>query len=297
MNKKLSQIIIYVDKEYSESELCAFCTKEKEKRPEIWFTYYFFSEKSPDEAEIRKHFWADIKEDVENVLVLSNMDSVCKLAGEMNIPYAGLANDKSCDNDFGGALYILEELEKVEYELLDKIWRRYINEPWFIAETDRLVIREHTMDDVRELYEIYDDEDARSFLDPLKDDITKEAEIMEAYINSQYRYCEFGMWAVICKENKKLIGRAGIEIREETGENEIGFMITKEYRNKGYAKEAVKAVLDYAYDELEMKNIHAYIKKDNSKSRFLLDSLGFVYDRELSISGEICEDYYILLSK
>ena len=61
----------------------------------------------------------------------------------------------------------------------------------------------------------------------------------------------------------------------------IGYSMDEKEQNKGYMKEAVKLVLNYAFDELELHRIEATTLIDNQKSQRVLKSCGF---KELGIS-------------
>ena len=80
----------------------------------------------------------------------------------------------------------------------------------------------------------------------------EEKEFQRAYIAHMYRYFGYGMWLVFEKQTGQIIGRAGLEHREynEVVELELGYLIGKKYQGKGYASEAISAVIDY------MKRVH-----------------------------------------
>ena len=61
----------------------------------------------------------------------------------------------------------------------------------------------------------------------------------------------------------------------------VGVIITQDYRNKGFAKEALNLISDYAFKFLNLKKIHCSIQKDNLISNQLFTSCGFVFLREV----------------
>ena len=85
------------------------------------------------------------------------------------------------------------------------------------------------------MYEIYNNPEAVEYVDCPKENVDEETEYMRLYINYQYRFFEFGIWVVEEKESGKVIGRAGIETRDDLDGIEVGYIIGKEYRRKGYA--------------------------------------------------------------
>ena len=60
----------------------------------------------------------------------------------------------------------------------------------------------------------------------------------------------------------------------------VGVIITKDYRNKGFAKEALNLLADYAFVILDITQLHATVTKDNLGSIKLFTSCGFEPKRE-----------------
>ncbi len=55
----------------------------------------------------------------------------------------------------------------------------------------------------------------------------------------------------------------------------VHYTVDGAYEGRGYAGEAVRAVLDYAFDRLELDEVSAYYHPDNARSGRLLERLGF----------------------
>jgi len=83
-------------------------------------------------------------------------------------------------------------------------------------------------------------------------------------------------WPVFELTTKALIGCCGLRIHK-TEEYEIGVHLRPEYWGRGYAKESANAVIEYAFCVLNAKKLFAGHNPDNSKSRKLLEKLGFTY--------------------
>jgi len=60
----------------------------------------------------------------------------------------------------------------------------------------------------------------------------------------------------------------------------VGVIITKDYRNKGFAKEALNLLTDYAFVILDITQLYCSITKDNLESIRLFTSCGFELERE-----------------
>ena len=59
------------------------------------------------------------------------------------------------------------------------------------------------------------------------------------------------------------------------GRIELGYLIDEPFRGKGYACEACRAILEYAFQELELDCVYARIDEKNEASICLAQKLGF----------------------
>lgn len=185
-------------------------------------------------------------------------------------------------------------------EYLERIVCRHIGLPWIIAETDRLLIREFTSDDIVQMPEepdVWYTEEERA-----ADRVFYDNEKLEAYIKSQYRFYEYGIWAVVRKADNVIVGKAGVTNLEESGDGaaenktmlitesehetmppeesteyvELGYHIFRPFRRQGYAEEACRSILNYAKEELSSP-VCARVAKENTASIRLLEKLGVPY--------------------
>lgn len=168
--------------------------------------------------------------------------------------------------------YLVEEESDITQAVLERVARRMLGLPWTIAETERLVLREFVPEDwpqVSGMREGLTDECPAAF---------SQQPAFLAYIQKQYAFYEYGIWAVEEKQQRRIIGACGIWDSDSTGESvetETGYWISPPFQRQGYGREALKAVLDYAYF-LGKIPIYADIREGNLPSRKLAVSLGFV---------------------
>ena len=134
-------------------------------------------------------------------------------------------------------------------------------------ETERLMIRNFRQSDWEDLKEYLSEEEVIRY-----SPYTIHTEEM-AKKEIQKRSDEDDFLAVVLKENNKVIG----ELIYEKGEfdaKEIGFFFNTQYQGKGYAMEAVSALLDLAFSEWGIRRITARCDALNVKSQVLLERLG-----------------------
>lgn len=177
-----------------------------------------------------------------------------------------------------GAKYVLEgegkfDPEDFDPEELEKIYRRLNKIPWDISETDRCVIKETSLSDLDEFYEIYADPDITRFTEDLMER-SEEEKYTENYRDLIYEIYGHGIWTVMKKDTGEIIGRAGLDERAGFDTPELGFVIGKPWQKQGYAYEVCSAILAWAAGN-DIHEIMSLVEKDNAKAVKLLKKLGF----------------------
>lgn len=130
-------------------------------------------------------------------------------------------------------------------------------------ETNRLILRELTMEDFNDLFEILSDEETMKHY-PRPFDEQKVRDWIQWNI-CNYQTFGFGLWAVVLKENNKMIGDCGITMQNIDGEikPEIGYHINKKYQRQGYATEAAIRCRNFAFENTPFNRIYSYMKYTN----------------------------------
>ena len=150
-------------------------------------------------------------------------------------------------------------------------------------ETKRLMIRPYEEKDLREYYKLFSDRKNMYYVKDLVIDTIEEAQksLREAIecneTGKARRFC------IALKENDKLIGGTGYDIKSENPMGKIGGMgwfIMPEYQNKGYMTEAVKKVLEFAFMQDNCIRIETGCLKENIPSRRIMEKAGFRKEAE-----------------
>ena len=212
----------------------------------------------------------------------ANLD-VLKLWGFYVIALIHTANQ---DIKFKNARYAIEGLDGLDYTYLKQVYQRLAGLPWEILETERLKVRESTLEDVEDFYRIYKEPSITYYMENLFEDSDQEYAYIKDYIRYVYGLYGYGMWTVILKETDEVIGRAGISIRDGYDVPELGFVIETVHQRKGYASEVCRAILDYASEELQMESVQALVCAANEASIEVLSKLGFIYCKDVNEEGK-----------
>ena len=149
-----------------------------------------------------------------------------------------------------------------------------------ILETERLFLREMSMDDFDALYKVLADKEIMQHY-PYTFDEERVRSWIERNIN-RYKDNGFGLCAVCLKETGEMIGDCRLTLQNIEGEMlpEIGYHIRRDMQRKGYAKEAASAVRDWAFANTEYPAIYSYCKYTNEGSFKTAESIGMHFEKE-----------------
>lgn len=179
------------------------------------------------------------------------------------------------DGDFGDARYALEEPEEVEPEYLERVYRRFHNLPWEILGTKRCWLRETVEEDVDSFWEMYQDAELTRYTEGLYPTPQAERKYVREYRRLVYSFYEFGVWTVLDRRSGAVVGRAGLSVREGYDLPELGFVIGREWQDRGLAEEVCRGILEYARSPLGFKRIQVLVHQENVVSLHLCWKLGF----------------------
>ncbi len=97
------------------------------------------------------------------------------------------------------------------------------------------------------------------------------------YLVEHWKVFGFGDWAIISKEDSKIIGFAGLHYIKNVTEVNIGYAFLQSVWRKGFAYEACIEIMKYGFDLLKLDQIIAVIWPDNLASINLVKKCDFEY--------------------
>ena len=162
-----------------------------------------------------------------------------------------------------------------------------------MIETERLKFRKLTLDDLPQLIEQRSDPEVNKYLGgPARQNPDALAKRMQFYM-SCYDKFGFGSCAMIWKETGEMIGTAGIQPLEDTGEIEVGYSIIRNHWGKGIGTEAARGWLNYGFTVASLERIVAVALEENIASRRIMEKLGMRYEKTEVHYDEPCAFYAI----
>ena len=158
-------------------------------------------------------------------------------------------------------------------------------------ETERLILRPFRQDDLQDFYE-YASVDGVGEMAGWQhhETIEKSQEILDMFIREDKTF------AIVFKENGKIIGSLGIEkygAEEALTEfhnyrgREIGYVLSKDYWGKGLMPEAVNTVVDYLFNTLDMDFLTCGYYDFNIQSKRVQEKCGFRPYRKLNMDTRL----------
>jgi len=142
--------------------------------------------------------------------------------------------------------------------------------------TQRLRIDPLTETDAEGFLHLYSDPDVMKWLPvPPLSDIGAARALLATYV-ARIEAGEQFRWAIRTHEDDAIIGALKLDTPNDASRaSEIGYMLVKEAWGKGYATEAMRALIEYAFHRLNRHYLEALIYADNTASRKLVERLGF----------------------
>ncbi|MCF0116562.1 MAG: GNAT family N-acetyltransferase, partial [Bacilli bacterium] len=159
-----------------------------------------------------------------------------------------------------------------------------------MLETNHLILREFLDVDVQDFFDYASNEEVAKMAGfPVHKSINESRKVFQYFLNRK------NVFAIYHKIDQKVIGSIGIELlRDDDLKNskligrELGYVLHKEYWNKGLMTEAVKKVIDYLFVDLNYDFIAACHYKQNIASSKVQIKCGFKYQKDIYIKkGEI----------
>lgn len=92
---------------------------------------------------------------------------------------------------------------------------------------------------------------------------------------SAFRRKSVVSWGIALREQNTIIGYARLSEFENQTKAELAYWLNERYRRQGLMSEALRTVVGFAFGQLGLHRIQAYVRDDNIASQQLLLSLGF----------------------
>lgn len=162
-----------------------------------------------------------------------------------------------------------------------------------MLETERLILRKFTPDDLDALIDLRSDEEVIRYIGGRRlQNAEAIAKRLKFYIECYEKY-GFGMCAMIWKETGEIIGWSGLQPLEETGETEVGYGMIRRFWGRGIGCECARAWLEYGFKTANAARIVAVADPANKGSWRIMEKCGMKYEKTDEHYGMTCVFYGI----
>ncbi len=138
--------------------------------------------------------------------------------------------------------------------------------------TKRLQIRPIMYNDVMAIHEYASKKDITMMMHLPKETLDATKQFVKYAVNEWNKKEPYDREFVIIF-NEKIIGGINLECSDEDGTYEIGWVIHTDFRDNGFAAEAGKAMLTYAFNFLQANKIISHCDSRNTASKMVMEKL------------------------
>jgi RimJ/RimL family protein N-acetyltransferase len=149
-------------------------------------------------------------------------------------------------------------------------------------ETERLVLRQFTRDDLDLIIELDGDPDVMHYINngqPV--DLDEVTENLEWWLGYYERFEGYGFWAAIERATGEFLGWFHFRPHEGAGplQPELGYRLRRQAWGKGYATEASRALIDKGFIDHGVERVNAETMAVNTGSRRVMEKAGLRFVR------------------
>ncbi len=142
----------------------------------------------------------------------------------------------------------------------------YVMSGFPILRTSRLILRQIDEEDLQDIYHGLSHPDVIRFYGVQFETMEATKEQLKWYRSLESK--RTGLWWAVCdQQTGRFLGAAGFnDWKQEENTAEIGFWLLPEKWGKGYNREVLQSIIEYAFTAMNLRQINAYVEVGNHKS-------------------------------
>ncbi|PLR86351.1 GNAT family N-acetyltransferase [Bacillus canaveralius] len=148
-----------------------------------------------------------------------------------------------------------------------------------ILETDRLVLRKLSLEDLEDIYSYGSNQEVSKY-------VTWDTHLSSAdtkqfldFVLQQYENKKIAPWGIQYKENGRLIGTIDFVWWKPAHKSaEIGYVLAPQYWGKSIATEAAKTIIKFGFTNMDLVRIQAQCFVDNKASARVMEKAGMSFE-------------------
>jgi len=154
--------------------------------------------------------------------------------------------------------------------------------PFPVLFTERLILKQILDEDADQLFGLRSDMEIMKYIPRKPAETIQDAQQLLRHFDEVIHSNEKITWGIFIKETVQLIGTIGyVNIHKENYRAEMGYLLSREYHGRGIMTEALKAIINYGFCDMQLHSIEAIVHPDNHSSIRLLEKHQFVKEAYL----------------
>lgn len=157
-----------------------------------------------------------------------------------------------------------------------------------VLQTERLILREVALSDAEDVFVFRSNAYVQRYNSKPMEDVSEARELIKE-IKATYERTDGIAWGIALKGQDTVIGMVGFWQWSLSNRVMLGYDLAREYWGRGIASEAVREIIRFGYEKMELNRIEAETIEDNHESVRMLEKLGFVLEgirREYSLEDD-----------
>lgn len=155
-----------------------------------------------------------------------------------------------------------------------------------IVETPRLILRQPSADDLEPFVEIHEDPEVMRYMKVVGNSSGRVASWrLLALLIGHWQLRGYGQWTVVERTTGVVVGRVGLWNPEGWPGLEVGWVIRRSCWGQGFAPEAARAAMDFAFTTIGADELISIIRPDNLRSIRVAEKIGETLLRTQVIDG------------
>ncbi|MBI2968325.1 MAG: GNAT family N-acetyltransferase [Bacteroidetes bacterium] len=174
--------------------------------------------------------------------------------------------------------------------MLDRIFT-----PFPTLTTERLILRQLSIDDDKEIFALRSDNKVNKYLDRQPSETIEDARRFINKVSQSIKKSDLIYWAITMADKNNLLGTICLfDFSDEKNKCEIGYELLPDFQGQGIMKEATSKIIEFGIRTVGLEEIEAFTHKDNQNSTKLLEKFGFKKSTEPDKTNP---DYFIFTFK
>lgn len=144
------------------------------------------------------------------------------------------------------------------------------------TETGQLILRKIEAEDAKDLFEFLSDASVNQFMTHNSFENIVQVQRLINGMQQSFEAKQKIIWGIAPKDAKKIIGYCGYHAFDESNETgEVSFCLAKEYWGQGIMTDALRAIIPFGFEKIDLNRIEAKSMPENTGSFKVLEKAGF----------------------